>query len=264
MTERIKRLSLLEWGLIVGSVLFLAVAPSELERVIRTNELGFGGPVFFSPWMRAEAVATKAAMQSFELSSLSRPRLWQLAVALVGVLAFYVAGPGLFVLIGTRRPLPDEGVETGFKAGFAMLLTSGLVLGHTAIGPRLAMDQARNSNGNQMARDRMVQKLQVIGQAAYQYYVLPGSLSGGGGSFRGITRSDIKANSPARLEPSGWPLEMEGLMSPVKKEAIQVKSDTLLVVEAAKQKPYPSGKSDTLRATLRVSPSAVLDIEMGT
>lgn len=104
-------------------------------------------------------------MQSFELSSLGRPQFWQLAAALIGMLAFYVAGPGLFVLVGTRRPLLDEGVETSFQVGFAMLLSSGLVLGFTAVGPRLAMDQATDSNRNQMARDRMVQKLRVIGEA---------------------------------------------------------------------------------------------------
>jgi hypothetical protein len=263
MIERIRRLSFLEWGLIVGGTLVLALVPSAVANAFRDSFLDLSGPIFFSPWMHAEGVSTKVAIEAFEFSGPDRPYLWHTAMALVSILAFYVAGPGLFVSVGTGRPLPDEGTEASFQVGLTLLLAGMLTLGFGAVGPRLAMDRAERENANQQAQDQMVEQLSLIGQAAYQYYVLPDSLSGGGGSFDGLTRADLQAHLPGTLSESDWTIAKPDVRASLKAWDIEVKSDTLLEVRAARSTPYPSSEDDSLRGAVRVRPSAVAEIAVG-
>ncbi|MCS4198459.1 nucleoside 2-deoxyribosyltransferase [Salinibacter ruber] len=273
MIERIKRLSLLQWSLIALGALALVFAPIAAIRETVSTEVSIDWPLVFSPWMQADAIATRAAIEAFEFSNPdgpgpdglgpNGPYVWRMAFALVGILACAVVGPGLFVLVGTRRPLPGTGVEVSFQVGLALVVAGTITFGFGAIGPRLAMNQAYKENVRQQARDQMTERLSLIGQAAYQYYALPDSMSGGGGSFEGLSRTDLRRHLPGKMEEEDWQVDVSPLSTSLKEWEFEVKSDTLFEVRATRACPCPTGGSDSLRAILQTSPSEVADIRRG-
>lgn len=246
MFERIKGVSWVGWTAILAGAVALLTLPSLATDHYREQQQ-LHGPFALSPWMNADAVETKVAMEEFNSrETLSRPFLWHRSMALVGILLFYVIGPGLLILfgIGTSSRPHRRRPSVSFHVGLALVLAGVVNLGVAATLPRLAAEQARKENTNQKVRDQMSREVLRVGHAAYQHFALPDSLGGGGGSFRGIAFGDIEAELSFSLAPY----------------QLHVESDTLLRITGTEPTPRPSAGNDSIRVVARSRPSNVLEI----
>ena len=253
MLEKIRKMSWAEWGVVLAAAALLLALPSVAGRLIEYSPQSNIEPSFFSPWIHADAVTTKIAVEEFnsrQPPSQSFPL--HRTAALLATLLFYVVGPGLLILCGVgtsseEKPSSQSWTGVFFQAGLALVLAGLINLGMLSVLPRLAYQQAQEENANQKVLDQMTRKALKIGYAGYQYYALPDSLGGGGGSFRGLTFNDIDST----------------LGFPTTPYRLRVESDTLLKIVGTKPSPYQSGENkDSIRVVAQSTPSSVASIEV--
>lgn len=257
MLEKIRKMSWAEWGVVLAVAGLLLALPAIVNRLIEYSPQSNIEPSFFSPWIHADAVTTKIAVEEFSSRQPpGRSFVVHRAMALVETLLFYVIGPGLLILygVGTSSGEDSSRVEPSgpgstsvfFQTGLALMLAGLVNLGMSSVLPRLARQQAEKENANQKIMDQMTREALKIGYAGYQYYALPDSLGGGGGSFRGLTFNDIDST----------------LGFPTTPYRLRVESDTLLKIVGTKPSPYRSGEDeDSIRVVARSTPSSVANIE---
>jgi hypothetical protein len=238
-------MSWVEWTGILAAATILLVLPTATGDLVE-YEGDIGSHPVLSPWMHADAVTTKIAVEEYS-SGRSPDRSFPVhrTMALGATLLYYVIGPGLLILYGVGSSSDEETSHVPFQAGLAVVLAGLINLGMTAVLPRMARQDAERENANQKLQDQMTREAFAIGRAAYQYYTLPDSLGGGEGRFRGITFDDI--DSTLNFSTTAYELRVE--------------SDTLLKIVGTRPLPYPSGEKDSLQVVAQSMPSSVVEIE---
>lgn len=242
MLKKIKGMSWVEWGVVVAATILLLVLPGMIS-----GQIGYEtapAPTSFSPWLLARGIEIEIAVEEFN-SGYPPDQLFleYRIMALIGILLFYLVGPGLLILYGLGSPSGENGSLAPFQAGLVLVLAGIINLGVLSVLPSMAHETARKDAANSSQKDQMRQEMFKIGQAAYEYYVLPDSLGGGGGSFAGISFSDIDAE----------------LDFPTTAYRLHPESDTLLRIVGTKPLPYPSEKKDSVRLVAHGHPNTVME-----
>lgn len=243
MLKKIKNISWVEWLLIGGFVILLLGLPLLVSYLFgETDSWG----TLYSPWSHAVNINTEIAIEEFRSGqSPDEMFLGHRLMAFLGILLFYIIGPGLLIIngIGTSAAKQENDSRGTFQVGLVLVLAGIINLGlEAAISPTVQQN-SRESAAVSELKDQMRHEMLKIGIASYEHYVLPDSLGGNGGSFEGLSLDDI--DGELDFSTTGYRLV------PV--------TDTLVKIVGVKPSPSPAVQKDSIRLVAHSHPNTIMD-----
>lgn len=255
MLEKIKRISWVEWLLLIAMSISLLI--------IMSWSLSYVENVFFpEPWSNANGVSTEIAMEKFTGETVFGSFMKSRIAALTGILLYFIIGPMLLILYGYGREqtsqeeptgqsagdseTADNGnaesrpVPLGFRAGIVITLMGLLPFAAQAVISPIVQENTRTSSSKSKKKDELRHNLLTLAVEAYEYMVLPEKYGGGDGSFRGLSIEELPHYENL---PSG---------------TYQIKnmpSDTVLQITGSAVPDYPASRTDSVTITIQVQPT---------
>lgn len=247
MLEKIRQISWVQWiVMIVAFITLTVLGRLGLSFIENLNGL--------APWSNALHISNQIAINNFEGETTGNNIfLKQRLAALIGIIFYFILGPGLLILYGYESKPSEEKSRQGnslwrFKAGIVITLMCIIPFTLGAILTPIVQENTRGSVSKNEKIDELRQDLILLGADSFEYMVLPQKYGGGNGSFEGLQLDDL----PSYNDKTSKNYSIQ-----------EISSDTVLKIVARGTPDYAveKGELEEVSVSVEVRPSTMMILE---